>query len=72
MPAVRNARPILASMPTASASVATSPPVFAQTSAIALMNDTLVARNALAAPLTSSAVTGSVVSSGMPASVSGR
>jgi len=36
------------------------------------MNDTLAARNALAAPLTSSAVTVSVTINGTPASVSGR
>ena len=61
-----------ASMPSASASVATRRPVAAQMSAIALMNETLAARNALAAPLTSSAVAASVTISGTPASVSGR
>ena len=56
MPALRNFRPIRASRPIASASRVTSAPVASQTSAIALMNEILVARNELAATLTSSAV----------------
>ncbi len=59
-------------MPTASARTATSAPVHAQMSAMALMKETFVARNALAAPFTSSAVTASVMISGTPASVIGR
>ena len=44
------------SWPRASASRVTSAPVASQTSAIALMNEILVARKELAATLTSSAV----------------
>ena len=64
--------PIRGSRPSERASAETSPPVAAQMSAIALMNEILVARNALAAPLASSDVARSVSSSGMPASVCGR
>ena len=56
MPALRNARPIRASWPIASARSTTSAPAASQTSATALMKEILVARNALAATLTSSAV----------------
>ena len=47
-------------------SIVTSAPVASQTSAIALMNEILVARNALAATFTSSAVAKSVTTNGTP------
>ena len=50
------------------ASSVTSAPVTSQTSAIALMNEILVARNEFAATLTSSAVAKSVTTSGVPVS----
>ena len=56
MPALRNLRPIRSSWPIASASWETSAPAASQTSAMALMKEILVARNALAEALTSSAV----------------
>ena len=56
MPAPRNRRPMRASWPMASASWVTSAPVTSAISAIALMNEIFVARNALAATFTSSAV----------------
>ena len=55
-PAPRNLRPIRSSYPIASASCVTSAPAASQTSAIALMNEILVARKAFAAVFTSSAV----------------
>jgi hypothetical protein len=55
-PAPRNFRPIRGSRPIASASVVTSAPAASHTSAIALMNEIFVARNAFADTLTSSAV----------------
>ena len=55
-PAFRNCRPIRSSWPRASASSETSAPAASHNSAIALMNEILVARNALALTLTSSAV----------------
>ncbi len=55
----------------ASASFVTSAPVTSQTSAIALMNEILVARNELAATLTSSAVAKSVTTTGAPVSSTG-
>ena len=55
-PALRNRRPMRASWPIASASATTSASTFSQTSAMALMNEILVARNEFAATLTSSAV----------------
>ena len=55
-PALRNLRPIRVSWPRASARSTTSAPATSQTSATALMKEILVARNALAATLTSSAV----------------
>ena len=67
IPALRNLRPIRWSWPIASASCTTSPPVTSQISAIALMKEILVARKALAATLTSSAVARSVSISGVPA-----
>ena len=60
------------SWPSASARVTTSAPAASHTSAIALMNETLVARKALAATLASSAVARSVVMYGVPAPGSGR
>ena len=59
-PAPRNRRPIRGSRPMASASWVTSAPTASATSAIALMKEILVARNALAATFTSSAVARSV------------
>ena len=59
------------SYPIASASSTTSAPVASHTSAIALMNEILVARKALAATLTSSAVAKSVTTTGVPASITG-
>ena len=70
-PGTRNRPPIRLSWASASASGTMSAPAASQTSAIALMNETLVARNALAATLTSSAVGRSVTRNGTPAA-SGR
>ena len=61
------APPIRGSRPSASARLSTSAPVTSQTSAIALMKEILVARNAFAATFTSSAVAGSVTRNGTPA-----
>ena len=58
--------PIRGSYPTARASRAASAPVASQISAIALMKEIFVARNALAASLTSSAVARSVATNGTP------
>ena len=55
-PARRNCRPIRTSCPIAPASDVTSPPLASHISAMALMKEILVARNALAATLTSWAV----------------
>jgi hypothetical protein len=55
-PALRNLRPIRSSWPSASASCATSAPAALHTSAMALINEILVARKAAAATLTNSAV----------------
>ena len=66
-PALRNRLPIRASYPRASANIVTSAPVASHTSAIALMKDTLVARNAFADPLTNSDVARSVTRNGTPA-----
>ena len=66
-PAFRNWLPIRLSWPIASASWVTSAPTSSQISAMALMKEILVARNALAAALTNSAVATSVTSSGVPA-----
>ena len=66
-PGDRNRLPIRASYPSASASGITSAPAFSQTSAMALMKEILVARNAFAATLTSSAVSRSITRSGTPA-----
>jgi hypothetical protein len=49
----------------------TFPPAASHTSAIALINEIFIDRNALAAPLVSSQVAGSVMISGTPASVIG-
>ena len=65
-PGARNWPPIRSSWPSASASRITSAPAASHISAIALMNEILVARKALAATLTSSAVSRSIVSTGMP------
>ena len=70
-PALRNRRPIRASWPIASASATTSAPAASHTSPTALMKEILVARKALAATFTSSAVAKSVTTIGVPASVSG-
>ncbi|KOU44361.1 hypothetical protein ADK53_01775 [Streptomyces sp. WM6373] len=70
-PALRKRRPMRVSCPSASARVLTSAPAASQTSAIALMNEILVARKEFAATLTSSAVAGSVLMYGMPASSMG-
>ena len=66
-PGTRNRPPIRLSCASASASGTMSAPAASHISAIALMNETLVARNALAAPLTSSAVGRSVTRNGTPA-----
>ena len=66
-PGDRKFRPIRASSPIASASSSTSAPDFSHTSATMLMNEILVARNALADTFTSSAVSSPVTISGMPA-----
>ena len=58
------------SMPSAADRVTMSPPVASHTSAMALMKEIFVARKALAATLTSSAVAKSVTRSGVPASSS--
>ncbi len=55
-PAFRNRRPIRASWPSASANRVTSAPVTSAISAIALMKEIFVARNAFAATFTNSAV----------------
>ena len=55
-----------ASWPIASASCVTSAPVASATSAIALMNEILVARNAFADTFTSSAVAKLVTMRGVP------
>ena len=65
-PALRNFRPIRASCPIASASTVTSAPVASHSSAMALMNEILVARNELAATLTSWAVARSALIRGVP------
>jgi hypothetical protein len=65
-PACRNRPPMRSSWPSASASSTTSAPVASHTSAIALMNEILVARNEFAATLTSSAVARSVTTTGTP------
>ena len=56
IPARRNFDPMRSSYPIACASCVTSAPVASHTSAIALMNEILVARKLLAATLTSSEV----------------
>ena len=66
-PALRKRRPIRSSSPIASASWVTSAPVASHSSAIALMKEILVARNELAATLTSWAVARSVTIFGVPA-----
>jgi hypothetical protein len=53
------------------ASWITSPPVASQTSAIALMNEILVARKEFAATLTSSAVAKSVTTTGVSVAITG-
>ena len=55
-----------ASWPMASARATTSASTTSHTSAIALMNEIFVARNELAATLTSSAVAKSVTTTGQP------
>ena len=67
-PARRNLCPIRSSCPIAVASWVTSAPVASHTSAIALMNEILVARNEFAATFTSSAVGKSVLTTGIPVS----
>jgi hypothetical protein len=59
-------RPIRSSWPSAAVSCVTSAPAASQASATALMNEILVARNALADPLTSSAVSRPITSAGIP------
>ena len=66
-PALRNRRPIRASWPIASARVPMSPPTFSVISENALMNEIFVARKALAATFTSSAVSRSVLIHGVSA-----
>ena len=56
IPAPRNLAPIRSSCPIASARATTSPPAASHTSDMALMKEILVARNAFADTLTSSAV----------------
>ena len=56
MPACKNREPIRGSYPMAFASTVTSPPDASQISAMALINEILVARNEFAATLTNSAV----------------
>jgi hypothetical protein len=68
-PGRRPAGPIRGSWPSASASRWTSPCAASHTSAIALMNEILVARNAFAATFTSSAVARSVARNGTPAAI---
>ena len=63
-PACRKRPPIRVSYDSALVSCVTSPPVASHTSAIALMKEILVARKALAATLTSSAVAKSVTTTG--------
>ena len=53
---LRNLRPMRSSKPMASASRVTSAPAASQSSAMAFMNEILVAKNELAAVLTNSAV----------------
>ena len=65
-PALRNLRPMRASCPIASASRVTSASVASAISAIALMNEILVARKAFAATFTSSAVGKFVTMRGVP------
>ena len=65
-PGFRNWPPILGSGASADASTSTSAPAASQTSAIALMNEILVARKAFAATLTSSAVSRSHEIHGIP------
>ena len=60
-----------ASWPIASARSTTSAPAASHTSATALMNEILVARNALAETFTSSAVAKSVTTIGVPVSMIG-
>ncbi len=66
MPARRNFFPMRSSWPIASASFTTSPSAASQTSAMALMNEILVARKELAEVFTSSAVGKSVTTNGDP------
>ncbi|CNW22780.1 Uncharacterised protein [Mycobacterium tuberculosis] len=70
-PALRHWRPIRGSYPSASASWLTSAPAASHTSEIALINEILVARKALADTLTNSAVCRSVTRNGTPAASSG-
>src|ERR1700694_4038373 len=70
-PALRKRRPIRGSYPRASASSVTSASAASHTSEIALMNEILVARNAFADTLTSSAVCRSVSRNGTPSSSNG-
>ncbi|OUD85812.1 hypothetical protein BC477_15495 [Clavibacter michiganensis subsp. michiganensis] len=56
IPALRKRRPMRSSYPMASASCVTSAPVASHTSAMALMKEIFVARNAFADTFTSSAV----------------
>ena len=62
----RNLRPIRSSMPIALASPITSAPDASHISAMTLMKEILVARKEFAATLTSSAVSRSIESPGMP------
>ena len=71
-PGLRKRPPIRSSCASAVARSDTSAPVTSQISAIALMNEILVARNELAATLTSSDVARSVTTTGTPASSTGR
>ncbi len=68
-PASRNLRPMRGSSPMASASTVTSAPAASHTLATALMNEILVARNALALTLTSSAVGRSHTMTGAPSEI---
>src|SRR5215207_1868973 len=63
-PGLRNSLPIRLSDPIPSTTSATSAPTCSDRAAMALMNDSLVARKALAAYLISSAVAGSVTMNG--------
>ena len=71
IPACKKRLPIRGSYPIAFAKTVTSPPAASQTSAIALINEILVAKKELAATLTSSAVGRSARIQGVPRASTG-